>query len=249
LAAEAIVKNLIEAGLLSPGVYMSALNKASDTVISTTLREILFEPYRKTHQKGGLLTPTKTARPQKLMNTPPNKRNRTTRTKKLNSKGTKLNATRRLRANVNIKGEMPRYSEMQTTVFFNDSITSTTPGRLNILYRYYVSHLPVPDQKTIMSLLFFVPLANPDVLGNLLTLLAESKTAAIIDYLKTLKAAHIEEVGASLELDVAKTEADIDGLVTKYIEDGDARYMSLLTTFTAMSDQMVKLTNSYSTAK
>jgi hypothetical protein len=144
---------------------------------------------------------------------------------------------------------MPIYSDNQTNVFFNEVMTSTTPGRLNILYSYYVSHLPVPDQKTIMSLLFFTPLANPEVVGNVLTQLASSDSAGLIEYLKALKADHINEVGASLELDVAKAEAEINVLVTQYIDAGDARYMSLLDKFTKMSDEMVKLTDSYPTAK
>jgi serine/threonine protein kinase len=239
LAAEAIVKNLIEAGLLSPGVYMSALSKSSDDVISKTLRGIIVEQYNGVVQKGGLISPLKPVR----------KRNRNTKSKKLNGKGPKLNVTRRLRANVNIQGKMPIYSDNQMNVFFNQIMTSTTPGRLNLLYCYYVSHLPAPDQKTIMSLLFFVPLANPEVVGNVMSQLAISDSAALIDYLKALKADHINEVGASLELDVAKAEADIDDLVTKYIDGGDARYMSLLNKFTEMSDTMVKLTDSYPTAK
>jgi hypothetical protein len=249
LAAEAIVKNLIEAGLLSPGVYMAALKKASDDIISKTLRGILVEQYNGAVQKGGLTSPLKSIMPRTLVNVSPRKRNRNTKSKKLNSKAPKLNATRRLRANVNIRGAMPIYSDNQTNVFFNEVMTSTTPGRLNILYSYYVSHLPVPDQKTIMSLLFFVPLANPEVVGNVLTQLASSDSAALIEYLKALKADHVSELSASLELDVAKAEAEVDGLVTQYIDAGDARYMSLLSKFTKMSDEMVKLTDSYPTAK
>lgn len=139
---------------------------------------------------------------------------------------------------------MPIYSDDQTGVFFNQIMTSTTPGRLNLLYSYYVSHLPVPDQKTVMSLLFFAPLANPEVIGNVLTQLASSDSAALIDYLKGLKADHVSEVGASLELDVAKAEAEVDTLVAQYIDGGDARYMGLLNKFTEMSDAMVKLTSS-----
>jgi hypothetical protein len=144
---------------------------------------------------------------------------------------------------------MPIYSDNQTNVFFNEVMTSTTPGRLNILYSYYVSHLPVSDQKTIMSLLFFVPLANPEMVGNVLTQLASSNSSALIEYLKALKADHVSELSISLELDVAKAEAEVDGLVTQYIDAGDARYMSLLSKFTKMSDEMVKLTDSYPTAK
>jgi serine/threonine protein kinase len=235
--AEAVVKNLIEAGLLSPGVYMSALKKASDDVISKTLRSILIES--EGVQKGGLTSPLKPIMPRAIRI-----RNRNTKSKKLNGKGPKLNATRRLRANVNIQGKMPIYSDDQTGVFFNQIMTSTTPGRLNLLYSYYVSHLPVPDQKTVMSLLFFAPLANPEVIGNVLTQLASSDSAALIDYLKGLKADHVSEVGASLELDVAKAEAEVDTLVAQYIDGGDARYMGLLNKFTEMSDAMVKLTSS-----
>lgn len=226
-----LIKNLIEAGLLSPGVYMSAIRKSPDSAIS----EKVFSMLQK-KQTGGDIdnTPLNT---QKINNK---------QTKKLNRSSNKLNNTRR--NNVMSTGQMPKYSEMQTNVFINNIGTSTTPGKINILHAYYISHLPVEEQKKIMKLLFFVPLADPAVIRNIVSLLSSQSTGELINYLNGLKSEHISEVASHMPLDVMKGGgADIDELVESYVNDNDNdRYRSLLSTFREMSRQMMKSTSANS---
>jgi hypothetical protein len=213
-----VVKNLIEAGLLAPGVYMSALNKSSDSAISDKVSKML-----RTNQSGGTVNNTQINNKQ---------------TKKLNRGSNNRNGTRRNRAKV----EMPAYSEIQTNVFITNIGTSTTPGKINILHAYYISYLPVEDQKKITKLLFFVPLADPAVIRKILNLLSSQSIGELLNYLNGLKSAHVSEVANHMPLDIMKGGgADIDSLVEAYVNDNDKdRYKSLLNTFREMSKQIVK---------
>ena len=218
----ALVKNLIEAGLLAPGVYMSALNKSSDSEISDKVIKML-----RAKQSGGLNNTQFNS--EKINNK---------QTKKLNRGSNNKNGTRRNKAKV----EMPSYSELQTNVFINNIGTSTTPGKINILHAYYISYLPVEDQKKITKLLFFVPLADPDIIRNVINLLSSQSTDKLVNYLNGLKSAHVSEVANHMPLDIMKGGgADIDSLVESYVNDNDEdRYRSLLSTFREMSRQIVK---------
>jgi hypothetical protein len=130
---------------------------------------------------------------------------------------------------------MPNYSDLQVTSFMNQIMTATTPGKLNVLHAYYVTFLPVDTQETIMKLLFYVPLANPEIIGDIVNYLSAEKVKDLIQYLQGLKAEHLEAVGSVMNVDYNLSEEQANKMMTSYVHGGDARYTELLALFDEMA--------------
>lgn len=202
------IKNLIQAGILAMGVYMSG----SRDEVSSAIMKILEE------KKGGRVATltlknnlNKTAR---IMNKTLIKLNRA-------NANAKVNTTRKTRVNLKVEN-MPEYSDLQTECFINEIVTSNAPGKINLLYAHYLSYMSIEQQKEVIKLLIFVPLADPDVITSIIKEL--SNYTAVVSYLNLLKSSHVSKIG----LDVSKTTKEIDDLVEKYISNTEDRYTMLL---------------------
>jgi len=220
---EGLVNRLIHIGLFSPGAYLSVRSRNSYQAIESLLRSLLTSI-----QVGGRLTVNPAKNNLRVFKNYPKTR--------ANNKSKKLNRTlRRNRITFRSGDTMPSYSDLQVTSFVNQITTATTPGKLNVLHAYYVTFLPVDTQETIMKLLFYVPLANPEIVGEIVSYLSAEKIKDLIQYLEGLKADHLNAVGSVMSVDYNLSEEQASKMMASYVHGGDARYTELLALFDEMA--------------
>ena len=124
---------------------------------------------------------------------------------------------------------MPTYSDIQLKCFYNEIITSTVGGKLNELYHYYIQFFPEETQKEILSLLFFVPLADISIISKIMDYLNVSDSAGILEYLTDLKEQHLSVLSGKFgSLELNEVKPDIVRFVNTYIQLGESRYASML---------------------
>jgi hypothetical protein len=123
---------------------------------------------------------------------------------------------------------VPNYSDLQKNVFINEIITSTIPGKINILYEYYLKYLSIDNQKSILNLLFFIPLANSEIVKEIVEKLSTTSINDLIELLTKLK--NIKSSIIEKEVDLSISISGISTIVDDYINTTD-RYMMIFDIF------------------
>jgi serine/threonine protein kinase len=219
---EGLINRTIHIGLFSPGAYICVKTRNSYQEIEAIIRSLFTST-----QVGGRIPVNSSKNRLALKNLA--KTRSTNKSKKLNR------TLRRNRITFKSGDTMPNYSDVQVTSFMNQIMTATTPGKLNVLHAYYVTFLPVDTQETIMKLLFYVPLANPEIIGDIVNYLSAEKVKDLIQYLEGLKSEHLEAVGSVMNVDYNLSEEQANKMMTSYVHGGDARYTELLALFDEMA--------------
>lgn len=195
-----IVNDLIYSGILSIGVYIAAIEKSSKEVIEETLiKEI-------SKKIGGRATVLQTV--QNLFKPVNN-------VKKLNRGNTRNAAKRQMTL------KLYRYSNIQKKAFFNEITTSTHVGKINILHAYYLKYLPHDNQKEIINLLLFTPMADSKIVQKILDYLSEGSITQLITYLTALNNTHIVVIQKYMPLDVNKAKMDLSKIIDEYIHSNN----------------------------
>lgn len=225
----AIVKSLITIGILSPGAYIAARNIFSHIVITKIILTDLLAGANA--QSGGRIATV-------VNNTRLRHKNNVRTLKKLNANKSKLNVSRKNFRLVK-PDIMPTYSNDQIGCFFNEIVTSSVAGKLNLIHAYYIIFFPVEDQMKLMNLLLYVPLADPEVIGQILSYLSSDNLGGVVQYLETLKDDHMSSVSSVLG---SKLPMDIRKLVTLYVTGGSERYTMLLQIFDKLASEEISNT-------
>jgi hypothetical protein len=218
-------KNLIEAGLLSPAGYFAARKSHSHENINAILGNLLKHEQSGGRMAASMLAPRSYTEPLWI------NKNKTLRNKnrvaivqpsnslkKLNKGNVKVNSTRRNNTKIRTNDMMPTYSDDQIQCFYNELISSSTGGKINEFYAYYIQFVPMDLQKELLNKLFFVPLADSTTVQHILEYLNASEFVGLLSYLDGLKSVHLKYLTEYFgQLNLSDTNADMNEFITHYI--------------------------------
>jgi hypothetical protein len=209
----------MEAGLFSFGAYSAALKAMQHEEISEIMRSRLTAG---SVTNGGVRVTPSVSSVRSL-------RNKSIRNKAKQSSVQKsvkkLNTTlRKNTVKLRRTGNMPNYSDLQVECTFNDIMTSTAGGKLNILHSYYIRFFPAEQQALLMRLLFYIPLADPAIIRKIMA------TDNLVPYLTDLKNTHMTQVNTMFR--TGDVEQEINDIVNTFLSMPDeSRYGMLLDIF------------------
>jgi hypothetical protein len=112
---------------------------------------------------------------------------------------------------------MSNYSDLQKLSFFNEIVTSDHIGKINLLHAHYLKYLSHEDQKEIIRLLLFTPMADSNIVQIILDHLSDGNTNKLMIYLTALMENHIYSVEKQLPLNINKATEKLSIIIEEYI--------------------------------
>ena len=148
-------------------------------------------------------------------------------------KSNKKHTARLRQSGGSIETNIPNYSDLQKTSFYNEIITSSTGGKINLLYAHYIIYIPDNEhKKQLLDLLLHIPLSNPETIKTIIKYFTTRNINGLIEYLKKEGVTHLNEVSKQLGKPLNKnTNTSINKLINEYISSDDSRYRIMLTYF------------------